>query len=152
MDRLNELPGISFTGYRKITRSLDSQSVDNWLHVTWDGLLALDHFARSSADGGTSGNFLSWCKSEASSAFPFPVAKVAMRESDTVGRNAKLRGERMLPVPETVDADWRVFMQAHLKIGGGNTIAPRLHFYDDYPRSGKVYVGYLDPHLRNPLT
>lgn len=43
-------------------------------------------------------------------------------------------------------------MQAHLKIGGGNTIAPRLHFYDDCPRSGKVYVGYLGPHLRNTLT
>ncbi|MFF7216660.1 hypothetical protein ACFZAU_40065 [Streptomyces sp. NPDC008238] len=152
LDRLDELPGISFTGNRKITRSLDSQSVDNWLYVAWDGLLALDYFARLSVEGATSGDFLSWCKSDASSAFPFPAAKVAMRESDTVARNAKLRGERMLPVPETVDADRRVFMQAHLKIGGGNTIAPRLHFYDDCPRSGKVYVGYLGPHLRNTLT
>ncbi|MFF5532477.1 hypothetical protein ACFY71_08330 [Streptomyces cinerochromogenes] len=152
LDRLVELPGISFTGNPKTTRSLDSQSVDNWLYVAWDGLLALDHFARSSADGGTSGDFLSWCKSDASSAFPFPAAKVAMRESDTVARNAKLSGERMLPVPKTVDPNGRVFMQAHLKIGGGNTIAPRLHFYDDCPRSGKVYVGYLGPHLRNTLT
>lgn len=152
LDRLDELPGISFTGYRKITRSLDSQSVDNWLYVAWDGLLALDHFARSAAEGVTSGDFLSCCKSDASSAFPFPAAKVAMRESDTVARNAKLRSERMLPVPKAVDPDGRVFMQAHLKIGGGNTIAPRLHFYDDCSRSGKVYVGYLGPHLRNTLT
>ncbi|MGW7466027.1 hypothetical protein ACWGJT_15315 [Streptomyces xantholiticus] len=152
LDRLDELPGISFTGNRKITRSLDSQSVDNWLYVAWDGLLALDHFARSAAAGATSGDFLSCCKSDASSAFPFPAAKVAMRESDTVARNAKLRYERMLPVPKAVDPDGRVFMQAHLKIGGGNTIAPRLHFYDDCSRSGKVYVGYLGPHLRNTLT
>ncbi|MFF3500917.1 hypothetical protein [Streptomyces sp. NPDC003247] len=152
LDRLDELPGISFTGSAKITRSLDSQSVDNWLYVAWDGLLALDHFARSSADGAVSGDFLSWCKSDASSAFPFPAAKVAMRESDTVARKTKLRSERMLPVPDDVDPDRRVFMQAHLKIGGGNTIAPRLHFYDDCPRSGKVYVGYLGPHLRNTLT
>ncbi|MEV5697592.1 hypothetical protein AB0L55_08885 [Streptomyces anthocyanicus] len=152
LDRLNELTGISFTGNRKVTRSLDSQSVDNWLYVAWDGLLALNHFAQSSADGAASGDFLSWCKSDASSAFPFPAAKVAMRESDTVARKAKLRTERMLPVPEAVSPDGRVFMQAHLKIGGGNTIAPRLHFYDDCPRSGKVYVGYLGPHLRNTLT
>ncbi|WP_405694840.1 hypothetical protein OHA99_07525 [Streptomyces coelicoflavus] len=152
LDRLNELTGISFTGNRKITRSLDSQSVDNWLYVAWDGLLALNHFAQSSAEGTTSGDFLSWCKSDASSAFPFPAAKVAMRESDTVARKAKLRTERMLPVPEAVSPGGRVFMQAHLKIGGGSTIAPRLHFYDDCPRSGKVYVGYLGPHLRNTLT
>ncbi|WP_241847155.1 hypothetical protein [Streptomyces sp. CB02414] len=152
LDRLNELTGISFTGNHKVTRSLDSQSVDNWLYVAWDGLLALNHFAQSSADGAASGDFLSWCKSDASSAFPFPAAKVAMRESDTVARKAKLRTERMLPVPEAVSPDGRVFMQAHLKIGGGNTIAPRLHFYDDCPRSGKMYVGYLGPHLRNTLT
>ncbi|MEV5170254.1 hypothetical protein AB0L10_03980 [Streptomyces flaveolus] len=152
LDRLGELPGIAFTGNRKTTRALDSQSVDNWLRVAWDGLLALEHFARSSAEGTTSGDFLSWCKSDGSSAFPFPAAKVAMRESDTVARKAKLRAERMLPVPEAVHPDGQVFMQAHLRIGGGNTIAPRLHFYDDCPRSGKVYVGYLGPHLRNTLT
>jgi hypothetical protein len=152
LDRLDELSGISFTGSPKSTRSLDSQSVDNWLYVAWDGLLALDHFARTAAEGAASGDFLSWCKSDASSAFPFPAAKVAMRESDTVARKPKLRTERMLPVPKAVDPDGRVFMQAHLKIGGGNTIAPRLHFYDDCPRSGKVYVGHLGPHLRNTLT
>ncbi|MFF3589043.1 hypothetical protein ACFYYI_18050 [Streptomyces sp. NPDC002387] len=152
LERLRELPYLSFTGDRKTTRGLDSQSVDNWLYVAWDGLLALNDFARSSADGSSSGDFLSWCKSEASSAFPFPAAKVAMRESDTVARNGKLRVDRMLPVPKAVDPSGKVFMQAHLKVGGGNTIAPRLHFYDDGPRSGKVYVGYLGPHLRNTLT
>ncbi|MGW1093620.1 hypothetical protein ACWD4L_47595 [Streptomyces sp. NPDC002596] len=117
-----------------------------------DGLLALNHFAQASADDMACGDFLSWCKSDASSAFPFPAAKVAMRESDTVANNGKLRGERTLPVPETVDPMGQVFMQPHLKIGGGNTIAPRLHFYEDGPRSGKVYVGYLGPDLRNTLT
>lgn len=43
-------------------------------------------------------------------------------------------------------------MQAHLRIGSGNTIAPRLHFYDDGPQTGLVYVGHLGPHLRNTLT
>ncbi|MGW7355491.1 hypothetical protein ACWGI0_02080 [Streptomyces sp. NPDC054802] len=152
LERLHELPCISFTGNRKITQALDTQSVDNWLSVAWDGLLTLNHFAEASANGTAGGDFLSWCKSDDSSAFPFPAAKVAMRESNTVARNGKLRGERMLPVPVSVDPSGRAFMQAHLKIGGGNTIAPRLHFYEDGPRSGKVYVGYLGPHLRNTLT
>ncbi|MGA5872406.1 hypothetical protein [Streptomyces cinereoruber] len=152
LDRLEELPFLVFTGNSKTTQKLDSQSVDNWLSVAWDGLLALHHFAEASALGKASGDFLSWCKSDAAGAFPFPAAKVAMRESDTVAKNGKLRGERMLPVPRTVDASGRVFMQAHLKIGGGNMVAPRLHFYEDGPRSGKLYVGYLGPHLRNTLT
>jgi hypothetical protein len=152
LERLGELSYLSFTGNRKTTLALDSQSVDNWLSVAWDGLLALNHFADASADGTAGGDFLSWCKSAESSAFPFPAAKVAMRESDTVAKNGKLRGERMLPVPKTVDSSGQTFMQAHLKIGGGNTVAPRLHFFEDGPRSGKVYVGYLGPHLRNTLT
>ncbi|MEU2117123.1 hypothetical protein ABZ567_16060 [Streptomyces sp. NPDC016459] len=152
LDRLEELPFLVFTGHHKTTQKLDSQSVDNWLNVAWDGLLALNHFAEASALGKASGDFLSWCKSEASGDFPFPAAKVAMRESDTVAKNGKLRGERMLSVPRAVDDGGRVFMQAHLKIGGGNTVAPRLHFYEDGPRSGKVYMGYLGPHLRNTLT
>jgi hypothetical protein len=55
-------------------------------------------------------------------------------------------------VPRAVHPDEKVFMQAHLRIGGGNTVAPRLHFYDDGPNTGLVYIGYLGPHLRNTLT
>ncbi|MGH3324831.1 MAG: hypothetical protein ACRDOV_10485, partial [Streptomyces sp.] len=150
--RLTELRHVAFTGNAKTTRGLDSQSVDNWLNVAWDALLALDHYAAASAQGGTGGDFLSWCKSEESRQHPFPAAKVAMRESDTVARNPKLRRERMLPVPEHVHPDEEVYMQAHLRIGGGNTIAPRLHFHDGAPQTGLVYVGYLGPHLRNTLT
>lgn len=152
LDRLHELPRIAFTGATKTTRGLDSQSVDNWLRVAWDGLLALNEFAEASADGAFSGHFLSWCKSDVNGSFSFPAAKVKMRESDYVANNGKLRTERMLPVPETVDPSGQAFMQAHLRIGGGNTIAPRLHFFDDTPRSGLLCVGYLGPHLRNSLT
>ncbi|MET7873647.1 hypothetical protein [Streptomyces cyaneofuscatus] len=152
LERLTELSHLSFTGNRKITQGLDSQSVDNWLSVAWDGLLALNHFAGASVKGIVGGDFLSWCKSDASGAFPFPAAKVAMRESDAVARNGKLRSERMLPVPVAVEPSGKAFMQAHLQIGRGNTVAPRLHFYEDGTRSGKVYIGYLGPHLRNTLT
>ncbi|MGW1102238.1 hypothetical protein [Streptomyces sp. NPDC002540] len=152
LDRLGELPHLSFTGKAKITRDLDSQSVDSWLRVAWDALRALNCFAEASANGSAGGDFLSWCKGEESRDHPFPAAKVAMRESDTVARKDRLRRERMLPVPKEVHPDKVVFMQAHLRIGSGNTIAPRLHFYDDGPQTGLVYVGYLGPHLRNTLT
>ncbi|MGW9437407.1 hypothetical protein [Streptomyces sp. NPDC055607] len=152
LDRFGELPFLRFTGKAKVTRDLDSQSVDNWLYVAWDGLLALNDFAEASAEESAGGDFLSWCKGEQSRSHPFPAAKVAMRESDAVARDEKLRRKRMLPVPKEVHPDSVVFMQAHLKIGSGNTVAPRLHFYEDGPRSGLVYVGYLGPHLPNTLT
>ncbi|MET7635716.1 hypothetical protein [Streptomyces sp. NPDC005078] len=152
LDHLPELHHIKFTGNTKITRALDAQSVDNWLQVAWDALLALEHFASQSAAGKASGDFRSWCHSSGSHAHPFPAAKVKMRESDTVGNHKKLRRERVFPVPESVHPDKEIYMQAHLRIGGGNTIAPRLHFHDDSPNTGLLYVGYLGPHLRNTLT
>ncbi|MFD8520030.1 hypothetical protein ACFV2D_08420 [Streptomyces capillispiralis] len=73
-----------------------------------------------------------------------------MRESDTVARRVKLRAERMLPVPKAVATDGRVFMQAHLKVGGGNTIAPRLHFYDDCSRSERCTWATSAPTCATP--
>ncbi|MFE5514423.1 hypothetical protein ACFQ9J_28210 [Streptomyces sp. NPDC056529] len=136
----------------KVTRDLDSRSVDNWLHVARDGLLALDHFAEASAEESAGGDFLSWCKGERSRSHPFPAAEVAMRESDAVARDEKLSRKRMLPVPKEAHPDSVVFMQAHVKIGPGDTVAPRLHFYEDGPRSGLAYVGCLGPRLPNTLT
>ncbi|MFJ3933677.1 hypothetical protein [Streptomyces sp. NPDC090029] len=152
LGRLGELPHLTFTGKEKVTRDLDSQSVDNWLRVTWDALLALNDYAQASSEGAAGGDFLSWCKAEESRTHPFPAAKVAMRESATVTASEKLRRERILPVPKHVHPDGEVFMQAHLRIGSGNTIAPRLYFYDDGPKTGRLYIGYLGPHMRNTLT
>lgn len=152
LDRFSELPHLRFTGNRKITCDLDSQSVTNWLQVAWDALLALNHFAKASADGRANGDFRRWCQSEDSDEFPFPVGKVKIRESDGTADAPKFRRPRMLPVPKAVHRDGKVFMQAHLRIGGGNTVSPRLHFYDDGPNTGLVYVGYLGPHLRNSQT
>ncbi|MFF3859315.1 hypothetical protein [Streptomyces sp. NPDC002209] len=56
------------------------------------------------------------------------------------------------PVPTAVDASGELYTEAHLRIGGGNTVAPRLHFYDDGPGTGHVYVGCIGPHLTNTRT
>jgi hypothetical protein len=42
-------------------------------------------------------------------------------------------------------------MWAHVKIDNRDP-APRLHFHDDTRGSGKVYVGYIGPHLPSPKT
>lgn len=150
LTRMTELPHISFTGNPKLTRSLDDHSVDNWVEMAWDGLLALEDFAAASAAGSAHGDFRAWCSSSSADGHPFPAGKVKMRESDTVSNHWK--GERIFPVPTSVHPDEKIYMQAHLRIGGGNTVAPRLHFHDDGPKTGLLYIGYIGPHLRNTLT
>lgn len=75
-----------------------------------------------------------------------------MKESETVGNNAKWRRQRTFPVPTSVARDGKLFMQAHLRIGGGNTVSPRLYFHDDGTGTGLVYVGYIGEHPDNTQT
>ncbi|MGK4584390.1 hypothetical protein [Kitasatospora sp. HPMI-4] len=152
LDRIPDLAHIRFTGSRKVTLSLDDHPVDNWVEMAWDGLLALEHFAAASAEGTAHCDFRAWCSSSSADVHPFPVGKVKMVESDAVGNRRRWKEERTFPVPPEVHPDEKVYMQAHLRIGGGNTVAPRLHFYDDGSNTGLLYVGYIGPHLTNTLT
>ncbi|MGW2260965.1 hypothetical protein ACWCXE_24595 [Streptomyces sp. NPDC001780] len=152
LGRLQELPQLTFTGDAKITRALDEQSVSNWVEMAWDALLALQDFAAASAAGTTCGDFRAWCSKPPNDAHPFSAGKVKMKESDTVGNRGRWRKQRTFAVPTSVDPSGEIYMEAHLRIGGGNTVAPRLHFYDDGPGTGRVYVGYIGPHLTNTRT
>jgi hypothetical protein len=51
-----------------------------------------------------------------------------------------------------VDPSGEVFMDAHFKIAQFRLISPRMHYYDDNSRSGKVYVGYIGCHLPTKKT
>ncbi|GAB2841034.1 hypothetical protein GCM10027074_04280 [Streptomyces deserti] len=153
LDRMGEFPHLRFTGNRKITRELDAQCIGNWVEVAWDALHALDDYAAASAAGTAGGDFRHWCSHLPDDCeHPFPAGKVKMKESKTVGGREDWRRERTFPVPEAVDPSRKLFMEAHLRIGGGNMVAPRLYFHDDGPNTGLVYVGYLGPHPTNTKT
>ncbi|CAL9540010.1 hypothetical protein SUDANB6_04238 [Streptomyces sp. enrichment culture] len=153
LDRMGEFPHLCFTGNRKITRELDAQCIGNWVEVAWDALRALDDYAAASAAGTAGGDFRHWCSHLPEDCkHPFPAGKVKMKESKTVGSREDWRRERTFPVPEAVHPSRKLFMEAHLRIGGGNMVAPRLYFHDDGPNTGLVYVGYLGPHPTNTKT
>ena len=39
-------------------------------------------------------------------------------------------------------------MEAHIKLSNSDSLAPRIHFFDDTDgKSGKILVGYFGPHL-----
>ncbi|WP_158835734.1 hypothetical protein [Streptomyces sp. NRRL S-350] len=153
MARLGEFPLLSFTGDQKSAFALDDlqRSGAGWARLAWDGLTALQEYAEAAVRGAAGGDFKQWCERTPEGCHRFPPRKAVRGESRTVFSHTKWKRERMLPVPECVDASRRAFMGAHLRIGGGRT-APRLHYLDDCSGSGRIYVGYIGLHLTNTRT
>ncbi|MER5355799.1 hypothetical protein ABT093_36440 [Kitasatospora sp. NPDC002551] len=153
MARLGEFPLLTFTGDQKAALALDDLRCagGGWARLTWDGLTALQEYAEAAVRGQAGGDFKQWCERTPAGCHRFPPRKAVRGESRTVHSHAKWKRERMLPVPECVDASRRAFMGAHLRIGGGRT-APRLHYLDDCSGSGRIYVGYIGLHLTNTRT
>lgn len=152
MDRLPEFPLLSFTGDQKSALALDGLGTcAGWARLTWEGMTALQEYAVAAVRGDAGGDFKQWCEHTPPGCHHFPPRKAVRGESQTVFSHTKWKRERMLPVPECVDASRRAFMGAHLRIGGGRT-APRLHYLDDCSGSGRIYVGYIGLHLTNTRT
>lgn len=152
LPRLGEFPLLEFTGDAKETLDLDGQTDHpTWVRMTWDALLALQDYAEAAVAGRSGGDFRWWCENTPGDCHPFPPRKVIRDESRTVSTNGKWKRERLLPVPTGVHPSGRVFMGAHLRIGGGGT-APRLHYHDDCSGTGRVYLGYIGLHLHNTRT
>ncbi|MQS12316.1 hypothetical protein F7Q99_08415 [Streptomyces kaniharaensis] len=151
--RLGEFPLLTFTGDQKIALALDDvqRAGSGWARLAWDGLTALQEYAEAAVRGEAGGDFKQWCEHTPDGCHRFPPRKAVRGESRTVFSHTKWKRERMLPVPECVDASRRAFMGAHLRIGGGRT-APRLHYLDDCSGSGRIYVGYIGLHLTNTRT
>lgn len=144
-----ELSRVRFTGdVNPVWRLEEKAQSFAWAQTTWQVVLAFQDYADAVANGTFRGDFYSWCSEPPPGATAIPAGKVKPDESDTVKNNAKMRRYRELPVPPEVNPSECVFMGAHIRIGGGGGISsPRLHFYDDVRNSGKIYIGYLGPHL-----
>ncbi|MGW2254474.1 hypothetical protein ACWCXH_30425 [Kitasatospora sp. NPDC001660] len=153
LSRLGEFPLLTFTGDQKSALALDDLQCAGagWARLAWDGLTALQEYAEAAVRGAAGGDFKQWCEHTPDGCHRFPPRKAVRGESRTVYSHTKWKRERMLPVPECVDASRRAFMGAHLRIGGGRT-APRLHYLDDCSGSGRIYVGYIGLHLTNTRT
>ncbi|MEU4120301.1 hypothetical protein AB0F71_38100 [Kitasatospora sp. NPDC028055] len=151
--RLGEFSLLTFTGDQKNALALDGLQCAGagWARLAWDGLTALQEYAEAAVRGAAGGDFKQWCEHTPDGCHRFPPRKAVRGESRTVFSHTKWKRERMLPVPECVDASRRAFMGAHLRIGGGRT-APRLHYLDDCSGSGRIYVGYIGLHLTNTRT
>ena len=138
-------------------RELDAldaaQEVKVWAQDAWDGLRALDEYARNAAE--FPGGFWEWCEhGEAEHRWPATQKKLAMKESRTVMEASALRRKREFDVSTEVKDTGRMPMFAHLKIvGQGGENIPRVYFHDDAKgATGKVHIGFIGPHRLVPNT
>lgn len=141
------------------TACVDLEDIDNavesraWGQNCWKALRALHAYAAAVASGSSGGSFWTWCANSGHPlVWPASSKKLALRESETVMANRKLRSRRMLPVDAAVDPSGQALMEAPIKIAeGGGNLAPRIYFLVS-ERTGSVHIGYFGPHRNMPNT
>ena len=79
-----------------------------------------------------------------------PITKKNFRgsESESVERNPELRNQRLFSVPLEVTDNGKIHMFSHITIGK----RLHIHFFDDYAKTSKIYVGRIGPHLDTAST
>ena len=153
LSRLGEFTHVVFTGDRDHALELDDhEGLGTWARKCWQALQALEDYVESSLSGKFSGSVDTYLNSTPTGAHSFSPTRHAARESEDVGKNPKYRKPRTLPVPTEVDSAGVVFMESHFKIAQSGLISPRMHYFDDNSRTGKVYVGYIGRHLPTQKT
>lgn len=153
LERMSELSQIVWTGDPEMTFKLDvSDPMGRWAAKTWKVLLSLEAYAECRLEGLFSGTVDAYLQDTPPGQAGYSANRHAHDESGDVKANPKYSGPRTLPVPEMVDVTGRVFMGAHFKIAQSSTISPRLHYFDAVAIDGKVYVGYIGPHLPTKKT
>lgn len=110
-------------------------------------LQALESYGKDKEEKRFEGNFKSWCDQSGSDNVINSRKFVALFESETVRNNKEYMRHRLFPIDKSVNPSGFIEMQAHLKVvqGGGMNI-PRIYFYDDTHKTGKIFIGFIGPH------
>jgi len=111
---------------------------------------ALTNYATAKLDSGFTGDVEEYLRNHQSGASSISAAKHAMNESKvTLGQWGN---EREFKVPKEVDTREKALMVAHFRLHRAGMGSARMHYLDDVVRSGKIYIGYVGPHLTNTQT
>jgi hypothetical protein len=150
---LGDLPGIVFTGDESIAARLDVHDpLGVWASKAWMILLALSDYAAASTTGRCDRDVHGYLLNLPDDCRGYSANKHAPGESEDVQKSNRFSDARRFPVPLEVDPAGAASMMAHFKIAQSGLVSPRLHYLDDVRRTGKVYVGYIGPHLPTKRT
>ena len=149
IERIAEFDCIVFTGDAKIAVSLDEHNLFDWAIRTCDALRALNDYCQQRSSGQIScsvDDYIAKLPNERGGLTPGNHAKGETRATQD---HPKYGPARTFSVPDAVDPKGAVFMGAHVRIAKYSGISPRMHYYNDAAGTGKIYVGYIGPHLPN---
>lgn len=142
---------VEFTGSESAALEIDKRdAVGMYAKMFWQYIRVLHEYAEACVNDGFAGSVHTYL-TEGRGHGVTPT-RHASRESDSVLHNTKWRAERVFPVPTDVDPTGKILMAAHFKPTHRDTFAPRMHYFDDTARTGKIYIGYIGRHLTNTLT
>ncbi|MDF9717367.1 hypothetical protein INN71_13545 [Nocardioides sp. ChNu-153] len=153
LDRLGEFEqhGVVFTGDRRRTIGLDdNDTVGNLVGAAWEYLLVLADYVRSKMLGHFDGNMKSYLLHTPAGYRPLPKSRFGEKESRSTLN--QWGADRVFPVPPEVAPTGEILMEAHFKLPRCGMVTPRIHYYDNAHADGRVYVGYIGPHLRTKAT
>lgn len=150
IERMPQLQHVVFTGDEDLVLGLDSGNHNgSEARNAWRALVSLDSYARHHLAGEVK-TFKEYTEGAGPADCRIGAGKCVPTESEqTVNQ---FGSHRMFPVPTQVKQSGEVMMLAHIRLGQSDTRAPRLHYYDDVEGTGKIYVGYIGPHLPNTKT
>ncbi|QEW04631.1 hypothetical protein [Microbacterium lushaniae] len=141
---------VVFTG--DVDRALEidvREKTPRYAYAFWDYIHVLYDYAEGKVDGRITSGLHAYLKADALDGHKCPPDRHAPTESDSVLNRPEWRAERVLPVPQEVSNTGKVLMDAHFKPTWRDSFAPRMHYFDDTARTGKIYIGYIGRHLKN---
>ncbi|MEU8310339.1 hypothetical protein AB0C84_42895 [Actinomadura sp. NPDC048955] len=122
-----------------------------WRRRAWDALSTLEAYAQARSHQEPVSDLLAYCRSGAPEV-SIATSIIALGEYERVRSDERYRRARTFPVPADVDPRGEAFFGAHIRLGPGRPPAPRMHFLDDTSNTGRIYIGYIGPHLPNQRT
>lgn len=155
IERLTQhnLSHVVFTGDKKIAYSLDEiDTKSTAVRNVWQALFCLNDYGRYKIDRG-SGSLYQYLKNTPQGFFNYGVNNYRASESDTTMQ--QFGYQRVFTVPKSDESpDGSIEMKSHFRIKSTDfgTKEPRLHLSDFTDIDGRIYVGYIGPHLDTKST
>jgi hypothetical protein len=145
---LDLLDYIEFTGDTADLLELNSNDYGRRASKTWSGLRTLNDYARAKTENAFQGGLFEYLENCPPGFFcGISKSNVALQESEATQNDPRLANLRIFAVPEDIAPDGKAHMFPHLKIGQ----RLRVHFLDAVASNGKIFVGYIGPHLPTQL-
>ncbi|EWT02613.1 hypothetical protein N865_02860 [Intrasporangium oryzae NRRL B-24470] len=151
LDRIAEDDVLVFTGDREEVAAVDEvDTLQLAARAAWDACTSLREYARAHTDGKCSSGVDHFLRHRPAGYEGVSPGKHGATETGVTMR--RFGGERVFAVPAEVDTSRSKTMTAHFKLARIGLFSPRLYYYDDLNRTGKIYIGYLGRHLTNTQT